>query len=428
MEDGYLNGVESGVVRKEGEKSTSIQSLVLSVKVGRPISRIVRTLDSKYFTAIGVIVVNMLAHHKQKDIVIAYSRNTSETIPEIYNPKKISNYKIIQAIDFMEAEGLLINNIASRHYGDYIDDRMVSTIAPTPKLFEMFGSELNKTSSKSAVVKDRQCIILKDKEGKKINYKDDSFTKLTRSKLSFYNSFANTVSVEYNDSPLSTSLDMHFKNSFGEYGRMFGAAYQNMKKEHRTTITIDGNTCIEIDFSCLHFYMLLDMYLLTYHFEGVDDLYLMACNVPSDRNTIKLAFNIFINCSSEKQFTQALQGILNLEGNDSSFKGAKEIIQKMKEVYSVLFDNSAIMANIYNGKPLAAFLQRRESAICLEVASLLAEDNIFVGTIHDSYICRECDLDIVKNIIANTYRKHMNTTRAIKISIISKENSWKELI
>ena len=289
------------------------------------------------------------------------------------------------------------------------------------------------TKSKATVVKDRQNLILKDMNGNIVNYRNSEFTNTSRSVLSSYNTFASTIKVEYADKGLKTTMDMHFKNSFDEYGRMYGASYQNMSKNNRADITIDGEECVEIDFSNLHFRMLLDMYLLEHHVSGVDDLYLLPLSDPQrtnphNREMIKQSFNKFINSVSALKTRQAIQGEMNRYGNLSDFKSAIEVYKAMEVGYNFLFNNTAVMANIHNGKPLAAFLQRRESAMCLDIASTLAEEGIFVGTIHDSFLCKKKDYEVVSKLIGDTYREHMNVTRDIHVSVIYKGSKWKELI
>jgi hypothetical protein len=426
-DNGYIGNIAEGEYKQE-KKGLSTSKMLLNIKTSRTVRALADKLNTNYIDECCVIISNLLTSKK-----VSYSRDSSITEPKKYNKKGISNYKIMRAIDCLVNLGLVDNYISKQSFNnDYLKE--LSHIEPTQLFIDMFASPENIKYSKQSLVKDRQPVILKDKEGNKIEYKDSPYTKALRDQLTEYNVFASGFLVECKDSIMSTSLDAHHKHSFTEYGRLFGASYQTIPKGDRTMLTIDGRTTIEMDYSNMHFRMLLDMYLLSDYVKDDDDLYSLPLSLeqqknPNNRTMIKLMFNMMINCTSKQKAIQALQGKINKDFlSMGSFDSVASIYKSLELAFPFIFENKAVMANIYSGKPLASLLQNREVAITKDIISTCRAIDMLVMPIHDSYATEVGHNLLLMKIMGDAYRKEMRTSKKVNIKVILGSEEWKEAV
>lgn len=427
MDNEYLGNIQDGVV-SEVRKVDNTNKLVLNIDTSEDVKVRVNKLRTKHNEECYVIVSNLLTSKK-----VSYSRNNGVTEPKKYNRKGLTNKRIIRAIDCLVNLGLVNNYISRQSFdNDYLKE--LSHIEPTQLFIDMFASPENIAYSKQSLVKDRQSVILKDKDGKKVEYKDSAYTKALREQLTEYNVFASGFLVECNSDVMSTSLDAHHKHSFTEYGRLFGASYQTIPKGDRTMLTIDGRTTIEMDYSNMHFRMLLDMYLLSDFVKEDDDLYSLPLTAleqqnPNNRIMIKLLFNMIINNPSKLKACQAMQGKINSDHiSMGDFESVSKVYECLERAYPFIFDNQAIMANIYSGKPLASLLQNREVAITKDILYVCRAIDMLCLPIHDSYATEVGHNVLLMKIMGDAYRKEMRTSKGVNIKVILGNETWKELV
>jgi hypothetical protein len=86
------------------------------------------------------------------------------------------------------------------------------------------------------------------------------------------------------------------------------------------------------------------------------------------------------------------------------------------------------MQNMHSGKPLAAVLQKRERDIALEIMSVCKQLGFFVGCVHDSFFAESSNAYLLAKIIGDSYRKEMNTTNGVSVSVVMKDKTWKQIV
>ncbi|MEA1946320.1 MAG: hypothetical protein U9N83_03335, partial [Thermodesulfobacteriota bacterium] len=99
------------------------------------------------------------------------------------------------------------------------------------------------------------------------------------------------------------------RKSFNFGGRTYGALHQNLPKQMRPHIYINGEKTTEVDYSGFHIRML-------YHMEGIeytDDPYLV-CGGPDLRKTYKAVGLIAINAKNDKSAYGAIRDELEARG------------------------------------------------------------------------------------------------------------------
>lgn len=411
----------------EEDINEKIEGLILSVKINKEVIGKTKHWNYKDKTTLNIVIVNLLSFGSK----IKYSRDTAHYVtPKKYNPKKVSRYQIINVMNYLIEQNLVDYYIAPRQFNTSNKIKEVSWVKANNNLLSLFEDKV-KEDCRATVIKDRQCVLLKDEDGEIIDYKDNAVAYDTRDKLSSYNTFASEVVVMLDGERMTTTLDAQFKHDFNSYGRLYGKGntYQTIKSVYRPNITINGEDVIEIDYSCLHLRMLLDMFNLSYYVEGIADLYSLVSDNKEDRDVIKLAINIYFNAKNRNGAVVALAQEVFCNPHPFSFTKASEVFDAIDKAYYFLFGNKAIIDNLRNGnKRIAAVLQRKDSELCLDIITQLADKNIFVGAVHDSFFFATKHFDLVSEVIGNTYRKHMKTNRPVDVSVSYKNDEWKTQI
>tara|TARA_B110000259_G_C13947482_1_gene375362 strand:- start:37 stop:1158 length:1122 start_codon:yes stop_codon:yes gene_type:complete len=162
-------------------------------------------------------------------------------------------------------------------------------------------------------------------------------------------------------------------NSFEDGGRFYHGWWQEISKEYRKNITIDGKRTVEVDYSSIHFRIL-------YAEQGIDigdkDPYIIE-GYEDRRDEIKLALNIILNAETKNK---AIYAIFNHDDIDIDKKTAKDIYKKLEEEHPKIKQ--------YFGSGRGIKLQYKDSQIAEQVMLNLARDNIVCLPVHDSFIVR----------------------------------------
>lgn len=115
-----------------------------------------------------------------------------------------------------------------------------------------------------------------------------------------------------------------FTDSFNLHGRIYTGKYghQSLTKQERSTITFDGEKCIELDYSGYHPRMV-------YHLAGMDyrdDPYSLWPNTtPHKRLMAKVFLNALINAKSEESAIDACNAKMRLSTNNGRKKSGRAL-------------------------------------------------------------------------------------------------------
>ena len=162
--------------------------------------------------------------------------------------------------------------------------------------------------------------ILEDNSKEKfiVNYEDTKQTNLMRDNLQTINTLLDSrwIDLEVSDKVYKkiaektekkknrSDIDFNRKllkrifnnNSFEDGGRFYHGWWQEIPKEYRKFITIDGKRTVEVDYSSIHFRIL-------YAEQGIDigddDPYIIE-GYEDSRDEIKIALNIILNAETKK--------------------------------------------------------------------------------------------------------------------------------
>lgn len=213
-------------------------------------------------------------------------------------------------------------------------------------------------------------------------------------------------SIVYNN--LTAKLYRVFSRGDFRYGgRYYGAEYQQINKQDRKQILINGNKTVEGDYSGLHLNML-------YHLCGLEfpgDPYLAVIDDPELRDLMKLVSLIAIN--AEKKY-KAIRSINNARYEDWEFHQFLKFKNLKSNELFEMFENThyKIANNFYNDEGVR--LQNIDSQIAEKILKHFTKQGVPCLCIHDSFIVEEKYKDELEIVMQETYQKVMGHKIGIK--------------
>ena len=297
----------------------------------------------------------------------------------------------------------------------------LTRICPTEKLISYFRKanfsifEINTHSNKETIIlKDKEKDKDKDKKDPKyIEYKDTKETLRMRSFLKDYNQLLQDTHIDCCslDRPYESRRDTKTKkikklvgvnqqNKFTERsfargswslgGRFYGGWWQNISRELRQDIRINGERTIEIDYSGLHITLLYALKDISYFQEVGSDPYDIVIPQINDadkrRWLVKNLLLMAINAKTEKKAFSALrnktyENNIKLSGVRLTNEFLGEVLQKIKKKHIIISDDLCSDAGVK--------LQFTDSKITEHILKYFMDMGIAVLSVHDSYIVPE---------------------------------------
>lgn len=180
-------------------------------------------------------------------------------------------------------------------------------------------------------------------------------------------------------------------SSFENGGRFYCHWTQGIHSDARHMIHIDGERTVELDYSCLHIYML-------YCLEGVRpparDLYDLKGIDSCYRSLIKVSINIAFNASDEKKACQAIRQEIYARRKGAPltpYPTPEEILAAAKLTHPVI--------SKYFCTGMGIKLQKMDSQIAEKILLWFAERDICCLSIHDSFIVGESNINILNDLM-----------------------------
>ena len=325
------------------------------------------------------IVANLIcAHHSDQWVSYARDRN-AYTGRRRYDGAAFTYTHVRTVVDELEEFGLIHHDRAwPGRFG--VRSRMKATQA----LITAVGP-LNQLEYQPGEV-----IRLKDAAGRLADYVDTPYTCGIRHEVAavneaFWSVNINLVSTDVAWNGIAVHLDgavVHparvvghrvFNGGWQFGGRLYGPFWQNLNKQRRRQLTMDGVGVIEHDFAQLHPRLLYAQCGRPIH----GDAYTIR-GYEGARPAVKLAWQILINAQSAKAATLALAR--ELGGLDRQVEAGR-LLQALEE------HHRPIAAAFYTGAGL--MLQRCDSDLMMEILRQCLLEGVVALPVHDSLIVPE---------------------------------------
>jgi hypothetical protein len=364
---------------------------------------------------------------------IHLNKNQYSYLPVRYRVPYYSYRLMANMVKALKNNGF-ISYLPNRYFKENKGLNRTKLFYPTERLLEVSG--LINTKEITISENDPEIIVLKEKKinGKAnlINYKDTKETLTMRRNLEEYNEFISGVKIScnrvktynniqlYNNSInhnintqflpyistfgvntfIASKLHRVFSNSdFQQGGRFYTSnfGYQNLSKEERETILINGENTVELDYSSMHIYMLYAERNIQYN----NDPYSIVPEHPEVRGITKKVFLISINASDRKK---AYRAIIK-EYPDISDKlrpynlTLSSLIDKLIQVHNPIADY------FFSGQGI--YLQNTDSKIMNDILVSSTKLGKPALHVHDSVIVQGKDKNLLKSIMEESYKNNM---------------------
>ncbi|NYZ69579.1 hypothetical protein H0A36_26545, partial [Endozoicomonas sp. SM1973] len=354
----------------------------------------------KYLKATQAIIFNLhtnsLARNKissEESVGLHITRTKSHYSNQSrYAVKDISYQPMISLLNGLENKGRI------RVLKGFKSKGQATGIPSTIELTEgglAWLQELVDTCSLMEIDPDKELIYLGDENTKNIEYEDTEKTNQFRQQLKSFNNFIAQHSLIYTSAddqeemqPHSLFLKYHrkFHKDFSHGGRLY-SPIQNLKKEERRTIKLDGQPTVELDFKSLHLRLLYNMSGL----KSPEDCYEFG---DIQRKIAKKIALVCLNCKSQSGALQALHKELR---NEMSYKDIKQAVDIFLKAHRPLSQ--------YFFRETWAQLHYWDSTIAFNVMRTFQEDNVPIIGVHDSFVVPEKEEDRLYMVMTSRYRE-----------------------
>jgi hypothetical protein len=352
---------------------------------------------------VKVILLDLyVAWSADPNLKIMFSRNNnSYQAKSRYNELHIGK-KVIDLVDLLEANGFI-------HQKKGFQDRIrnigyQSRIWPSEKLVSMFY-EAKFNPFMITHQEERECIVLRNEDGKDMPYEDTPKIKRMRSALTDYNQLLAETHIEIYDLDMpiikigegSKTMRLQVnqqgkfvrrifnKGSFRKSGRFFGGWWHRCPKDYRKRITLDGIPTSEIDYSGLHIVLLYAQEGINYWTEVNEDPYAIHGINDIDpsidlRKTAKLLLLMAINAETEATAFSAFRQQARKGSLDKKLTNEQLalLLSHLKRKHAPIAHKLASGAGID--------LMHTDSQITEIIIQRFTQRGIPMLTVHDSYI------------------------------------------
>ncbi len=315
-------------------------------------------------------------------------------------------------------DGLLDLGYVEHHKGfqDLARGRsFLSRMRATPKLIDVI--ENYSVAPSMIALEDDQLIVLRDADKESIPYVETDETSAMEVTLRSYNTFLSKYELalslptdEVRDflqsrriAPLDYTrnrLYRIFNEDFTSGGRFYRGWWQNIPRELRQYITIDGEPCSELDYSGQHLLLLYGLEGDEYRWlKGLDDdPYYLEAFGEGVRDLLKRSVLILVNSADETEAIRAIRQKINYE-----FPYLASTDVYIRSLIEALTDkHPEIEDHLFSGR--GGELQYQDSQIAEYVLKDMQARGQPVLPVHDSFIVQDKYLAHLYSSMKEAYR------------------------
>ena len=253
-------------------------------------------------------------------------------------------------------------------------------------------------------------ISLKDSKGKNVKVVNSKITNPIYKKLERYNNLILSSDIELPIDKIDyhrirkigfanrTYAKCYLNRSYKLGGKYYGPCWQNLSKELRGKIKINGEETVELDFNAMHLHLLyckINKKLTDYIPEGID-----AYQLPNrNRKIVKTSFTCCINNNCNKDNVNQVVG--------------PEVAKKYPEIFVKNTSYRDILEELGSYHPevrqffyaqIGNEISNMESKVSDYIIGKLTKKNILVLNIHDSFIVSIAYKDILLNTMTDSFK------------------------
>lgn len=234
--------------------------------------------------------------------------------------------------------------------------------------------QINNISSNNIVNEGNNLILLKNDKKELVEYSDSNKKILLEEYNDLYKK--NILSIADEIIPYSPLYRIFNNSKYSLGGRFYGSQVQNIAKQKRSQLLINGRETIELDFPCLHMSIL-------YSFKNQElnsDAYYIK-EYADERPLIKFITLIMM---FTKSIDKAVKVILFKKFKNNSFYS-----NKINHIIFLLLEKHSLIKDLFFKPKLCLKLQNIESRIASKIIKHFTKKGIIILPIHDGFICEK---------------------------------------
>lgn len=401
------------------EIDSAVDSLMHRFRLDSDLTRIA----ANYQVTLKVLLLNLnriYYNDPAKWLGISLDKNYY-SIPKRYNPARVTYWPIRNLVTWLRDRNLI--QFAPHLHTD--QKRRTSRIRATKPLIR-FLADRNVSVGQAhlhprvelLVLKDRVKVKVRDKkEGKlkskikkvPVDYAETATTRKLRAFIKQYNNFLVQHQIESDSRPLMIYEKVQYRvfnnNSWQQGGRWVGGTWQNMKKNKRPYIRINGSLCVELDYS--NFHVMLAYAELGIQWTG--DAYALESvpNLPAAwRKELKKTLLTMLNARTMVSAKRSIQRRINKK---------KHLLPKLKPWELLHYvERQHHRLRPFFGTDFGLRMMFKESQITTAIYQDMLRRDIPCLGIHDSYVVPIKDEESLRKSMISNY---LETNSGLRINI-----------
>jgi hypothetical protein len=334
-----------------------------------------------------------------------------------YNALHISR-KTIEVINLLTDAGLIDMRLGFYDRRNGGRSRL-TRIWPTVDLIALFRNSQLDATKVSRV--EEEVIILKDKEGKKVEYEDTDETRQMRQVIRDYNDLLSRhfIDIRRLDRPLIELTDgatlmigptrqqvhrVFNRSNFNLGGRFFGAWWHQCPKEWRREIFINDAPTIEQDYSSLHVALLYARRGVNYYADYSDDAYQIdrPSFLPDQSQTRSYTKKLMLMAINAKNDKAAFAAFRSDRNRKKDWLGGSLTDDRLAHLLTSIRQKHPLIADDL-GSDAGIEMMKDDSRITEHVIKRFTDRGVPVLTVHDSYIVHFHDHEILQQVLEEAF-------------------------
>jgi len=356
----------------------------------------------------AVVLDLYVGYLSDPDLYIGYPRGKSGYSKDSRLGKLFFGYRpMIRVVDGLEDLGYLENHIGFQDLSR--DFSRVSRMRATPKLIDLIQ---NYDVVPSMISRgDDKVIVLRDADGEDISFEATDETQKMEADLQSYNTFigehqlglslsieeVRTLLMARRSNPIDysrTRVRRKFKYDFSSGGRFYDGWWQEMPKDFRPCLSIDGEPCSELDYRGQHL-------LLLYALNEDEFPWLRSDSDPYGEENRDLMKQVFLICVNEESRETAIQAIRQeINYNHPELPSTNQFINPLIDT---TIERHPEVSDYFFSE-MWAELQRQDSKIAEYVLNHMRANRILVLPVHDSFVVQDQYIHHLYSIMKEAYR------------------------
>jgi len=194
-------------------------------------------------------------------------------------------------------------------------------------------------------------------------------------------------------------------NSWQSHGRIYGGRYQQLNEDQRSKITINGEPTIELDIKSCHPTMAYAEIGIDWYRQSNQDVYEKDGVASWPRDLVKRCVSILFNAKSKQS---AVSSLYDKQRKEGIVEAAGMVPYKgwATDLVNDCFNSFVDLQPLFY-KERGNHFMYKEGNICMAVIEACLEQNIPLLTLHDSFICKQTNRDVVEQIVKSAFEKEV---------------------